>query len=245
LYDQLYVKRACEDAAVTPSKPTGNLADHVFQQVKREILENSVGPDTILAEGPLATRFNVSRAPAREALKRLAERGFVRSVPRVGYIVTSVSLRDYDEVFQMRFALEPLAVELAVPRLTAADAEELERSAAAVAVIAALEDPADRGVRLAQVNAEFHRAIARISGNHRLARTIGSLIDELERVMRMLAYDPGVEEVRDEHPRLVRVMRGGDAAAAGRLMRDQLQHDYEVMRTLVTGAYGVAMARRP
>jgi DNA-binding GntR family transcriptional regulator len=242
LYDQLYVKNACEYARVTRGKRTGNLADHVFQHVKREIVENRLAPDTILAEGPLAARFHVRRAPAREALKRLAELGFVRGVPRVGYIVTSVGVHDYDEIFQMRLVLEPLAAELAVPRLTDADAERLDRTASEVAVILELADTAERGARLAQANAGFHREIARISDNRRLERTIGALIDELERVMRMLAYDPSVESVADEHARLVRVMRGGDAAGARRLMREQLQNDYELMRPLVTGARGVGVA---
>jgi DNA-binding GntR family transcriptional regulator len=238
----LYVKRTCDDASVTRTKRTGNLADHVFQHVKREIVENRLAPDTILAEGPLAARFHVSRAPAREALKRLAELGFVRGVPRVGYIVSSVGVHDYDEIFQMRLVLEPLATELAVARLTDADIERLERSAAEVAVTLRIADRAERGERLAQVNSEFHREIASISGNQRLARTIGALIDELERVMRMLAYDPSVETVQDEHPSLVRVMCTGDAAGARRLMHEQLQHDYEVMRTLVTAPRGVGVA---
>lgn len=227
---------------MTARKGTGNLADQVFHQVKREIVENRLPADTILAEGPLAARFDVSRAPAREALKRLAEHGFVRGVPRVGYIVTSVSLRDFDEVFQMRLALEPLAAELAVPRLTEEDAAGLERSAAEVAVVLGVDDPAERGLRLARANADFHREIARISGNTRLARTIGALIDDLERVMRMLAYDPTIEAMQDEHPRLVRIMRSGDVARARELMREQLENDYDVMRSLVTGARGVSVA---
>jgi DNA-binding GntR family transcriptional regulator len=217
----------------------GNLADQLFQAVKREIVETRLQPDTILAEASLAARFDVSRAPAREALKRLAEIGFVRAVPRVGYIVTSVSVRDFDEIFQLRLTLEPLAAELATARLTEAEGERLAAHAAEAATVVERPD-GERAVALAEHNSEFHRDVARISGNRRLERTIGGLLDELERVMHMLAYDASLGTVLDEHARLVRTMRSGDAAGAAQVMRDQLAHDYEVMRELaIRGQAGV------
>lgn len=227
-----------------PSGDGGNLAERVFQTVKREIVEMRLTPNTILAEAALATRFQVSRAPAREALKRLADTGFLRVVPRVGYIVSSVSVKDFDEIFRVRTSLEPLAAELATPRLaeSAAEADRLAAHAAQVAEIVGW--PAEtRAAALAQNNSEFHRSVARLSGNSRLERIIAGLLDELERVMHMLAYDPSVHTVVDEHPKLVRIMRGGDAAGAAVAMREQLVHDYEVMRALaVRGEAGLDIA---
>jgi DNA-binding GntR family transcriptional regulator len=217
----------------------GNLADRVFRAVKREIVETSLRPETILGEATLATRFSVSRAPAREALKRLAEIGFVRAVPRVGYIVTSVSVRDFDEIFQLRLRLEPLAAELATANLTEAAGERLAAQAAEVGVLAQ-RPAAERAMAVAEHNGAFHREIARLSGNRRLERTIGGLLDELERVLHMLAYDINLLKVLDEHPELVRIMRSGDAPGAALTMHEQLMHDYEVMRELaIRGPAGV------
>jgi DNA-binding GntR family transcriptional regulator len=217
----------------------GNLADRVFEAVKREIVETRLRPETILAEASLAARFDVSRAPAREALKRLAEIGFVRAVPRVGYIVTSVSVRDFDEIFRLRVTLEPLAAELATAHLTEADADRLAAHADEVANVVA-RPPDERAVAIAEHNGEFHREVARLSGNRRLERTIGGLLDELERVLHMLAYDASLMTVVDEHAALVQIMRKGDAAGAARTMREQLGHDYEVMRELaIRGQAGV------
>jgi DNA-binding GntR family transcriptional regulator len=217
----------------------GNLADRVFEAVKRDIVENRLHADEILAEGALAERFEVSRAPAREALQRLAAVGFVRAVPRVGYIVTSVRVRDFDEIFQMRIALEPLATELATERLSDQTATHLDELAAQVADVVDAPPP-ERATLLVQVNATFHRAVASASGNARLAHAISALIDELERVMHMLADDPSLRAVRDQHPALVRTMKAGDPAAAGALMREHLLHDYELMRDLaIRGEAGV------
>jgi DNA-binding GntR family transcriptional regulator len=64
--------------------------------------------------------------------------------------------------------------------------------------------------------------------------------------MHMLAYDPSLVTVVDEHARLVRTMRSGDIAGAAQVMRDQLTHDYEVMRELaIRGQAGVIDVASP
>jgi DNA-binding GntR family transcriptional regulator len=207
------------------------LAESVFEQLKREIVENRLESDTLLTELAIAADFSVSRAPAREALKRLAALGFVRPLRRVGYLVTNVSVADLDEIFAVRLALEPLATELAVGRLTETDGAILEKLAEGVLRIdAAVED---RGRLITKLNADFHREIARIGGNRRLEQAIARLVDELERVMHMLAYSTSVGSLLREHSELLAMIRSGDARQARDLMRKQLEHDYSVMRTLV------------
>ena len=212
----------------------GTLADALYQSLKRAIIENRLEPGTILTEQTIATRHSVSRAPAREALKRLTVNGFVTTRHRVGYLVTNVSVADMDEIFAMRLSLEPMATELAVPRLSGADLEILEELASQVPHVA--EAPIkDHGILYTSLNADFHREIARIAGNRRLERTINTLIDELERVMLMLAYSSTIDQLLDQHFELLKVMRSGDAAAAAEVMRQQLSRDFELMRPLVLG----------
>ena len=208
-----------------------SLAERVFDSVKREIVELRLPPDTIIGEAALAARHKVSRAPAREALKRLAALGFVRAVPRVGYIVTSISVRDFDDIFALRLELEPMAVRLAVPRLTEPDVDTLRRLNEQTRGIVDLP-PEEQGRALSHLNAAFHREIVRIASNSRLELINASLLDELERIMHMLAHSPAVELVLDEHPLLLEQMVSGDADAAAALMREQLTHDYTVMREL-------------
>jgi DNA-binding GntR family transcriptional regulator len=225
------------DHAVRVGRATGglSLADTVFETIKRQIVEYRLLPETILSEATLAAAHDVSRAPAREALQRLEVIGFVRAVPRVGYIVARLSVRDFDEIFAMRLALEPLATEFAVVRMRPGDLDRL--GALARAVLDVPKHPHDeQGTLLVQLNTTFHREIARIAGNQRMERTITGLLDELERLMHMLAYSKVVVSTLDEHPALIAIMSAGDAQAAGRLMREQLQHDYTVMRDLAAGA---------
>jgi DNA-binding GntR family transcriptional regulator len=208
-----------------------SLAEQLYDSVKRDIVEHRLPPDTILAEGALAERYGVSRAPAREALKHLATVGFVRVVPRVGYIVTSVRVRDFDEIFALRLVLEPLAVELAVPHLRPVADARLQELAQRVVELGAARNGSPR--LLAQANADFHREIAALAGNSHLERTIAGLLDELERFMHMLALSDAVSSLLDEHLTLLEAMRHGDPSSAAALMREQLLNDYTTMREVI------------
>ncbi|MHB8590189.1 MAG: GntR family transcriptional regulator [Candidatus Dormibacteraceae bacterium] len=207
------------------------MAESVFEQLKREIVENYLESDTLLTELGVASGFSVSRAPAREALKRLAALGLVRPRRRVGYLVTNMSGADLDEIFAMRIALEPLATELAVGKLTQEEAAILEELATGVLRVDAADDK--RGRIITKLNADFHREIARIGGNRRLEQTITRLVDELERVMHMLAYSTTVDSLLEEHSELLAMMRAGDPRRARDLMRQQLERDYGAMRALL------------
>lgn len=221
-----------EAASAIVRDGTTSLAEQLYESIKSEIIEHRLPPETILAESTLAERYGVSRPPTREALKRLETFRLVRAVPRVGYIVAGVSLRDFDEIFSLRLNLEPLGVELAVPRLTEADLDRLE-GFARQSLRVPTQLRSERGRLLAHSNAAFHREISSIAGNSRLERMVGMLIDEFDRYMLMLAYSDAVWLLLDQHQALVEAMRTGDAAAAARLMYEQLSRDHAVMRELL------------
>src|SRR5215211_4096652 len=153
--------------------------------LSEEVFECRLEPGAVVAESTLARRFGVSKGPVREALKRLGHMGLVRSLPRVGYMVESVNLADLDEIYLMRIALEPLATELATPRFSDEQLAELERLA--LVEDAPHEPPERRAAAYARSNDQFHRMIARASGNRRLSVAIGGLLEEVERVLYLLA----------------------------------------------------------
>jgi DNA-binding GntR family transcriptional regulator len=216
------VKEATDDRRGIP------LSDVVHGSLKREIIEGTILPESILCEGTLARQYGVSKAPVRVALKRLDLLGLVRSVPRVGYIVTSVGFDDLDEIFAMRFVLEPLAASLAA---TCASDEELDAlELLAHEPLELVRRPLEtRAAEVARSNTIFHKSIARLSGNRRLERTIGRLADELERVVHMLGRNAMLEEVSGEHSELLRILRERDPEKAERTMRRQLETDRNVL----------------
>lgn len=208
-------------------RPTQTLADDVYERLKREILECRLAPGETIVENALATQYGVSKGPVREALKRLVGIDLLRSVPRVGYVVTSIKVGDIDDIFDLRIAIEPMAVRRAMARMTPQDLDRLEVLAAGEP--AAREAPEDqRGTSLVEANRDFHVEIARLSGNPRLEKVISDLVDQLERVIRLLALD--LDEEPDEHPDLVKLMRANRATEAAENMAAQLKANHERMR---------------
>src|SRR5207244_781821 len=108
------------------------LWQRVYDHLREEILAGRLKPGAELAEVALSEQLGVSRGPLREAIGRLASEGLVTVRPRRGAVVRSLSKEEFLELYQVREALEMMAVRLAVPKLAAGDIAELEQLIAAM-----------------------------------------------------------------------------------------------------------------
>src|SRR5438128_12486739 len=105
------------------ARPPGRLENltlwqRVYAHLREEILANRLTAGTELQETALAAELGVSRGPVREAIGRLAAEGLVVVRPRRGAVVRSLTKDEFIEAYEVREALEILAVRLATPRLT-------------------------------------------------------------------------------------------------------------------------------
>jgi DNA-binding GntR family transcriptional regulator len=103
-------------------------ADDIARVLEDEIVGGSVAPGTVLRQEQLSERFDVSRTPVREALRRLAALGLVSFEPNRGVRVRSISAAELREAYLVRAELEALATEVATPRMTPADLAELDEA---------------------------------------------------------------------------------------------------------------------
>jgi DNA-binding GntR family transcriptional regulator len=101
-------------------------ADDIARVLEDEIVGGAIPPGTVLRQEQLSERFEVSRTPVREALRRLAALGLVSFEPNRGVRVRSVSATELREAHLVRAELEALATEVATPRMTAADLAALD-----------------------------------------------------------------------------------------------------------------------
>ncbi len=83
-----------------------NRSDFVFNTLKREILDLELKPGQPISENEICNRFDVSRTPVREALRRLQEQGFVTTIPYSGTCVSLLNLKDIKQMIYMRVAVE-------------------------------------------------------------------------------------------------------------------------------------------
>ena len=101
------------------------LWQRVYEYLREEIISERLQPGTELQEVALSEELGVSRGPIREAIGRLAAEGLVTVRPRRGALVRSLSKDEFLELYQVREALEMLAVRLAVPKLEPDDVAQL------------------------------------------------------------------------------------------------------------------------
>src|ERR671927_1451486 len=185
----------------------GSLARRAYEALKQDILTCELAPGVQILEGELAARYGTSKTPVREALNRLGQEGLVQVLPRRGYLVAPITLRDVQEVFQLRLLLETAAAELAAEHITE---EGLRQLKALVGMRYTYRDRASYA-RFLRANREFHVAVAEASGNRRMAQFVGKLLEDMERILHLgLDLRDSAEEMAAEHGELVDALLRGD-----------------------------------
>jgi DNA-binding GntR family transcriptional regulator len=135
-------------------------ADDIARVLEDEIVGGAIEPGTVLRQEQLSERFEVSRTPVREALRRLAALGLVSFEPNRGVRVRAVEVEDIREAFLVRAELEALATDVATPRMTAADLAALDAAEQAFSqlTVAVREQIRAGEVRDAELFADWMRA---------------------------------------------------------------------------------------
>ncbi len=154
-----------------------SLSDRIYLDVRQRLQRGAISPDDRLVDLELAAEYGTSRMPAREALLRLANEGYLVGTTR-GFVTPRLSLADIREIFEVRRLLEPRAAADAARDLTAAD--EAKLTAAITDARAAI---ADNDVeRLILANIAFRAAWLDAVRNRRLADTIARFVDHVQTV---------------------------------------------------------------
>ena len=184
-----------------------------------------------MSEASAAAHLGLGKAPIRAALARLAEEGLVQAMPRRGWSVSLVTVRDIHEVFDLRLLLEPEAARRAAGRV---DAHALRRLDAVCACGYRLGDE-DSALEFLAANKAFHVAVADLSGNGRLARQIDRLLDESTRMLVLgLRHRDRTGEMSHEHRDLIEALALGKAADAAALMWEQVAVSRDMVLSALT-----------
>src|SRR5205085_2500409 len=102
-----------------PAMPS--VVDHAYEQLWKHVIMIGGSEEQRLSDVSLAEQLGMSRTPVRQALERLVQEGLVRSDPRRGFWTSTYTDQDIHEIYDLRGALEVLAVRLAAPHLSQED----------------------------------------------------------------------------------------------------------------------------
>jgi DNA-binding GntR family transcriptional regulator len=203
-------------------RPVDNvtLSQRVRDHLRDEILANRLAPGTHLQEEEIAEQLGISRAPVREALRLLAAEDLVTIAPRRGAIVKALSPQEFLDAYQVREALEVLAIRLAIPRLAETDLQALRDLHGEMMLSAARSDVEG----FFEANTAFHTTLVEASGNARLRELYRLLMNQLQRHrMRSMSLRGGIERSLAEHAAILEAVTRRDAEAAGRLLGEHIR----------------------
>ena len=103
-----------------------SISDIIYRKLRDQIFSGEYQIGQRLKERDLAKQMNISRTPIREAFVRLENEGLIVSQPRRGVIVKGITIEDIPEIYSLRCALECLAVETAIDRITDQEIKRLQ-----------------------------------------------------------------------------------------------------------------------
>lgn len=187
----------------------------IYKRLRQMIMDFSLLPGARVTETELAELFDVSRTPIREALHKLEVEGFLKIRPKQGCFIREVDIAEISDYYDVRVALEGMAVELACERIPNEVLVELS----------AVWDPATRPQKLASlekikdIEEDFHVTLAEHSGNPVLAHYLREVNDHI-RVIRRLAFidEQTMADTYDDHHAICQLLLKRDAAAAREAM---------------------------
>ena len=102
-------------------KKKGTLKDQVYQNIYDDIIAGYYSEEDIITEGSLIEKYQVSKSPVREALIQLCSENVLRSLPRLGYQVVTISHKDVLDIMEYRLLVESFAIDKAIANASAAD----------------------------------------------------------------------------------------------------------------------------
>lgn len=207
-----------------------SLGERVYEDLRVAITLGEIPQGQVFNEADLIARYNVSTSPLREALTRLRQDGLVKVIPRRGYAVAELTLRDFHELVQMRMINEGAAAELAAPRVTDRHIAEMQRLSSASLVIGDAQSYRD----FMRANQAFHELISAIAENARLLRATTQTFDEIQRVLfaGLSAAEDG--DLKHDHDDIIAALakRDGPAARKAVIEHIKLSRDRVVQRML-------------
>jgi len=107
-------------------KKDNSLSEKVYQRIYKRIISGTLKGGDKITEASISSSMGISRAPVREALKRLSEDHLVVLVPRSGCFIALLSKEEVEEIYEIRKRLECMALEYAFEKLDINEVRDLK-----------------------------------------------------------------------------------------------------------------------
>jgi DNA-binding GntR family transcriptional regulator len=198
-----------------------SLALKIYEDIRCQILKRQLIAGDKISERSLREYYQSSRTPIREALKMLELDSWVYALPKKGTFVKGLSMQQIQEIYQVRIALEPMGVLLAVEKLTDQDIKKLTNYLEDMRQDLNKQQIGEFAIK----DAYFHLFIAEKSGNKMLANIVQDLTNNIMRLGVEARYSKGRQQDNiEEFEYLVGALQEKKGSEASNWMRQHLMN---------------------
>ena len=199
--------------------PRKSLGQHVFDNLKQAIIRGDVPSGERLVESTIAETLDISRTPVREAIHKLEREGFLKKLPRGGFVVDILTKEDIEETFGIRSVLESYAARLATLKHQKEELAPLEKK------IDEFQKYLNQGKLdiLPRVNTEFHDLLYALSRSQKLIKMISDLQDQIYRFRQVLLKTRENARISNEdHKLMLKLISKRDLEGVESLVREHI-----------------------
>lgn len=192
-----------------------SLTQQAYELIRAQILRGELNGRQRLTEGHFAQLFGISKSPIREAVNRLEAEGLITILPRKGAFVRGFTIRDVEEIYELRTILEASVVRnIVLSAKTAAKLHSLVENAEASL-------RRNERERYISFDADFHRVLAQANPNSRLRKALESMHDQML-ILRHKTYELSSHNTVKQHRAILDALERGDRDSAATLMVDHI-----------------------
>lgn len=193
----------------------------IYEVVRDRICLLEYPPGMVLHEAKLASEFGVSRTPIRTVLQRLAFGALIETKDGVGTIVTSLSLDELRDIYEVRLKIAEMIGHLSPKSCTQDHVQEAELLRARAEVLARNFN----SVEYWRINHDLHFLIGDLIGNRALKHMWDHFYFQAARSWYALAKGMPSEvsiSLLDQLAEVCRALRAGDVVAVGYTERNYI-----------------------
>lgn len=203
-----------------------SLREKIYNTIRDDITYGKSSPGERLVESRLVEQFKTSRSPIREALRQLQSEGLITLEQNKGITVAKLSVKEVEEIYNLRWLLESYGARLSAELATKEDIKYLRN------LHKNLKNASKTNELMTwlHINTLFHNFFQEHSGNENLNQTLGNLKRRVYRYQYISIRIPGhLDDYNNHHEEILNGCETNDGARAEKYMKLHIRIIKEVL----------------
>ena len=176
-----------------------SLSSSIFSILRERILKGEFVAGEKIKENQIASELKVSRTPIREAFKQLEQVGLIENVSNRGAFVLGFTKQDIDDIYEIRKAIESIAIIWAMDRISNDEMQKLKET------YELMEFYTNKGdiEKILEMNNKFHDIIYKATDSRFLSQILRTYQFYVEKTRKAAVVEPKIKETTQEHKNIL------------------------------------------